>query len=283
MTSQSQGIRDFATAVAAERLFVRVMQLLRADAGLIAPIKGLALHRSTYDSPHERPLTDVDLLLSPSIYKRSLARLRANGFSVMGRGATGHTLVHKGEVLALDLHHQLFPHGMFALDTDQIFARASWSRLDSVHFRMLDDYDTYACLVGHFVKGRLGPNDTVHLRDLVRFASVRELAPDQAAAHLLEHGLARAAHTVLPLVCERHDDAFSKELLAHLRIGPVTRVAATLLVRHRERVDAWGVTRRLWPYAFDRDAKRGVINATRHASVGAIRRIVASPTQALKP
>lgn len=287
MTSQSdhrghaqalaKEVRDFATAVSADRLFDRALHVLRAESGMLAPIKGVALHRCVYATPHERPLTDVDLLVAQPVYKRALARLCDHGFSVVARGTTGHTLVHKDEALALDLHYRLFRQGMFALRTPALFARAGWLTENGRTFRMLHDLDMYGSLLGHFVKSGLGPKDTVHLLDLVRLPQARHLDPADVAEYLIEHGLSRAAHTVLPLVCEEHNDTFSKHLLAHLRVGPVTRVAATLLVRHRETVNAWSVSRRLWPYAFDRDAKHGVLNATRHASAGALRRLAPRP------
>lgn len=271
-------MRDFATAVAAEKLFTRVLSALEPEAGLLAPIKGVALQQSVYAQPLERPLTDVDIVVHPKVYRRALRRLVSReGFEVVGRGTTGHTLVHAQEALALDLHHQLFPNGMFALRSDGIFERAGWCERGGTRYRTLHELDMYASLLGHFVKGRLGPRNAVHLKDLAFYPRACALDPGVVAEHLSEHGLARAAHTVLPLVYDAHRDTFSKELLAHVRIGPVTRVAATLLVRHREQVDAWRLSRTLWPYAFDRDARRGVINATRHASVGAIRRIVRAP------
>lgn len=283
MTSQSTQslaaeVRDFASFVAAEKLFARVLHCVRSDAGLLAPLKGVSLQQCVYEVPHERPLTDVDVLVHPRVYRRVLNRLtEQEGFDVLARGSTGHTLVHPQEALALDLHHRLFPHGMFRLDSEALFERASWRKTDGVEHRQLASSDLYASLLGHFVKGRLGREHTVHLRDLARVPQALELSPEDVATHLVEHGLARAAHTVLPLVWDAEQDLFTKHLLAHLRIGPVTRVAATLLVRHREQVDAWGVSRRLWPYAFDSDAKRGVLNATRHASLGALRRVANVP------
>ena len=108
----------------------QLCDLLRRARALLAtggirtlPLKGMALLGFAYDSPAERPMDDVDLLVLEG-WEDALARLRAAGFGVLERADHAWVLRDPVSGANLELHLGLATcPEMFPID-----ARGLWSR-----------------------------------------------------------------------------------------------------------------------------------------------------------
>ena len=206
-------------AVLARDVVGRIARALGEQGIDVMPLKGVLLHALVYHDPRERPMSDVDLLVRPQHLSRAEDLLVRRNYAKRGRGARGISvlLTDPATRIDVDLHAHLFPPGLFRLRTEDVFARATVSAAElgaSVH--VPDARDLYAHLVGHFVHGRHGAEDAVHLEDFRRTATVFGLDPATVAAHLEECGLGRAARYTLALARERGDE-FAARVLAELR------------------------------------------------------------------
>lgn len=196
-----------------------------------AVLKGVALHVSGCRAPAERPIVDIDVLVAPGHFAEALRRMGEIAFTVAARSPATATLIKPGIPLPLDLHHRLFPPGLFRLDADAVLGRM---RVDG-GVPIPSPLDLYAHAVGHFAKGRLGAEDVVHLADFASIARHFDLAAARTARHLDEHGLGRAARYALSLSRDVLGDGFATEVLGALapdplgeRIAVVARGAAPL-------------------------------------------------------
>ncbi|MBM4364061.1 MAG: nucleotidyltransferase family protein, partial [Deltaproteobacteria bacterium] len=166
-------------ALLARDLVSRVAAMLGENGIRVVPLKGVLLAAAAPDRPLGRPLTDADVLVGPRELRRAAVSLERGGFRRVAEDAFSVTLAAPGEPLALDLHGELFPAGMFDLDATGVLARA---RLDRDRFGAPVLWprgeDAFAHLVGHFVKGRHGPLDRARAEDFERAAARLALEPD---------------------------------------------------------------------------------------------------------
>lgn len=127
-----------------------------AECGItLMPLKGVLLLARWPALRGRRDLVDIDLLVrSPDVEATTLA-LGALGFEPTVSSSAGRTFASDSSPLSIDLHHHLFPHGLFQMPTDGVFLRAEedGSLFTAPVARMSDD-DLFAHLIGHFVKGR---------------------------------------------------------------------------------------------------------------------------------
>lgn len=104
-------------------LLRRARALLATSGIRTLPLKGMALLGFAYDSPVERPMDDVDLLVLEG-FEEALERLRAAGFSVLDRADHAWALRDPVSGSTLELHRGLVTcPEMFPID-----ARGLWSR-----------------------------------------------------------------------------------------------------------------------------------------------------------
>lgn len=257
-------------ALLARDLVSRAARLLAESGLLLAPLKGVLLAAAAPDRPLGRPLTDADVLVGPRALRRAAAALERGGFRRLASDAVSVTLALPGEPLALDLHGELFPAGMFGLDAAGVLARA---RLDGERFGAPVLWprgdDAFAHLVGHFVKGRHGPGDRLRAEDFQRAATRLALEPGAVARHLAAQGLARAARRALGVAVALGDAPFAAAVLRALPPDPLGERLAGLASRWADAPRGLGAA--VAPHLLDRSLPAGALSLLRRG-VGSARR-----------
>jgi hypothetical protein len=198
--------------------------LLREAAGVLGragtelmPLKGIWLQQLAYDSPAERLITDVDVLVRPADFERAIDALQRAGFRLRSRDVGEAALALPGCPLPLDLHRALFTRFAFALPAEDLFARGIRDReAFGAELVLPDPKDVLAHLVGHLVKSRTSPLDARCRRDFAVLAARFALEPAACARHLEACGLARASRYVFGHV----EHGFGAELVAALSPDP---------------------------------------------------------------
>ncbi|MBW1762661.1 MAG: nucleotidyltransferase family protein [Deltaproteobacteria bacterium] len=110
----------------------------------------LSLANQVFEACAER-----DLLVRSSDVEAVTRVLQALGFEPTVSSSAGRTFASNSWPLAIDMHHHLFPHGMFRMSTDGVFSRAQIdASLFAAPAARMSDEDLFAHLIGHFVKGR---------------------------------------------------------------------------------------------------------------------------------
>lgn len=223
-----------ATYIVAQQLLGRTAKTLSSVDIPVMPLKGVLLQATTYERPWDRDITDIDLLVPEECFKSALDCLVGAGCT-FEYDPTGAANVRWPDIpISIDLHSRLFPQALFRLPTAEVFARARPnSDICGHRIWIADPLDTYAHLVGHFVKSRLDNRDTKYFRDLNKLAEREALDPYFCARHLQRCGLARAARYVLPLVVSAEADAFSALVLQALerdRVGDAVVKVAELAI-----------------------------------------------------
>jgi len=173
-----------------------------AERGIVLmPLKGALLLARWPALRGERDLVDVDLLVRATDFRTMTQVLNTLDFEPTLRTSAGATFVGDAWPLSIDVHHCLFPHGMFRAPTEEVFARAA---LDESMFAApvarMSDADLLGHLVGHFVKGRgtfRGDRSPDDIRWLLRQGVYGVEDAEALSAHLCELGLRRAAQYVL--------------------------------------------------------------------------------------
>lgn len=261
------------------RLANRVIEACAERGIVLMPLKG-ALFLARWPALRgQRDLVDIDLLVRSPNFEAVSIVLRSLGFEATVRSSASGTFVSGAWPLSIDLHHRLFPHGLFGASTEGIFSRAA---LDASLFaapvaRMADE-DVFAHLIGHFVKGR---GTFAHDRSLddIRWLLARGVyrLEDAGAlgAHLRELGLQRAAAYVLghePL----RDEPVARAVLQSLGLSQVDRMAVAVASLG---TSLTGDTPRWWtPHLLDQSLAAGSRSLIAHADEG-VRRLIGHLTE----
>ena len=128
-----------------------------ARAGVpVAPIKGVAYATSVYQTPAERPMTDVDLLVPLNRARVAEGVLAAQGFSCDSALPFHHASTWVREWLVIDLHHGILGPGRSRMDLEHVWTRATpgWPH-DGLR---LDPVDELVFHLVHMARNRLcGP------------------------------------------------------------------------------------------------------------------------------
>lgn len=165
-----QAIDQAATQIAFDGM-VRLRQTTQVLAALrsagIDPVllKGYALASLLYDDPIVRPSTDVDLLVRRSEVDRACTALRAAGGRLPSAESIAHQLAHSydlpvmlpaaaGRPGLLELHWDLAPRGLFALDLDAWRSRSDEFVLEGQAVRRFSAEDMLLHLALHMRKHR---------------------------------------------------------------------------------------------------------------------------------
>jgi hypothetical protein len=101
------------------------------DAGIrVAPIKGTAYAKALYAAPAERPMADVDLLVTPGAERRAAAVLRRLGYEPGVSAVLHHAETWVRGDTVIDLHWNIIAPGRGRIDLDAVWARtvAGWPR-----------------------------------------------------------------------------------------------------------------------------------------------------------
>lgn len=246
-----------------------------AEHGIVLmPLKGVLLLSRWPSLRGRRDLVDIDLLVRPSDLETVTHVLGRQGFEPTVGSSAGIALVNEAWPLSIDLHHTLFPHGLFRASTDELFARAELdASLFSAPVARMTDHDLVAHLIGHFVKGRgTFRRDTSldDLRWLLGQGLFRAEDSEVLGAHLRELGLQRAAGYVLG-----HEslqaEPFAPDTLRSLRLSRLDRVA--IAAAHLGTSAYEGIPRWWTPHLLDQSFLAGSRSLLTHADE-AVRRAV---------
>jgi hypothetical protein len=252
-----------------------------AERGVVLmPLKGVLLLARWPDLRGRRDLVDIDLLARPQDVRTVGLVLRTLGFERTAGSSAAGTFASDAWPLSVDLHHQLFPHGLFDASTDGVFSRAE---LDESLFAdpvaRMSDEDLISHLIGHFVKGRgtfLRDKSLDDIRWLLKQGCFRPRDGDRLAAHIRELGLLRAAGYVLGHGSFR-DEPLASAVFRALRLSAVDR---TTIAIAQLSTDANGGSPRWWaPHLLDRSIFAGSRSFFNHADEG-VRRLARRLTEA---
>lgn len=195
-------------------------------------LKGAALHAIGCRSPAERPLEDVDVLVSRERFEDAVAVAKSLGFEPVAKSAAAVTLFRRSTALPLDLHHRLFEPGLFRFEASDLLGSA----VEHDGIWTPSPLDLYAHLVGHFAKGRLEATSRTHLEDFPRMAAYFRLEATSVARHLEQHGLSRAARYTLSLSRDVENDVFGGRVISALhtdRLGGILAAMARRVLSSR--------------------------------------------------
>jgi hypothetical protein len=216
---------------AAPALVRKVARLLAPFNIPVMPLKGALLQRLVYKTDSFRSISDVDLLVSPRHFAQAYAVLRGAGFSqCFEEPGLWEVALRRGDgLLAVDLHQKFSATTRSRLDPDDMFRRGTADvRLFDAAVILPDPRDLYAHLLLHLTMHFANEGTLHHAEDLEAVPAALGLRPELLADHLARLGLGPHAAVVLPMVDAQLHGAFTRRLLAELRLDGRARVAAGL-------------------------------------------------------
>lgn len=246
-----------------------------AERGIVLmPLKGVLLLARWPVLRGRRDLVDIDLLVRPLDIPALGVILGTLGFEQTVRTSAGSTFASDEWPLSIDVHRQLFPHGLFRADTDELFARAELDEsLFAAPIARMSDEDLFAHLIGHFVKGRgtfRQDKSLYDIRWLLKQGCFRAEDAERLGAHLQGLGLRRAAGYVLG------HESFASEPVASavLRSLDLSRVDRLAIAAATLGTDSNTDTPLWWtPHLLDQSFVAGSRSLLAHAGEGTRRRV----------
>ena len=236
------------------------------------PLKGVLMLARWPELLGSRDLVDVDLLVQPDDVPTLVEVLRARGFEMTVSSSAGMTFASDVSPFSVDMHHRLFPHGLFHAPTEGVFARAQDdATLFAAPVARMSDEDLLAHLVGHFIKGRGVFGADKSLDDIRWLLDQGAFMPDAAealASHLRQLGLHRAAGYTLGHRSFRRYPVVTAVLRA-LRLTPID---SWVVAGARLDTSLHASEPRWWtPHLLDRSLTAGSRSLALHAEEGALR------------
>jgi hypothetical protein len=222
--------------MAASALVADVAATLEPTGIAVMPIKGALLQHWLYDDPADRPLTDVDLLISEADFPDARRALLAAGYRCTNHSNVGGAVFETRFGLMLDLHCRLFGPARYSLPTAALFARSvADGDLFGVPVRLPSPLDAYAHLVGKAGSDHIHAYARERLREIQRLGHWLDLPADTIAEHLVGCGMRRVARYVLALVARNTNDPLSLRIVDALPADPLggalARLADAILAR----------------------------------------------------
>ncbi len=200
---------------------------------VLMPLKGVLLLGRWPGLLGRRDLVDFDLLVRAEDLEGVTLALDTLGFKPTVHTSAGTTFASDSWPLTVDVHHRLFPHGLFGMSTEGTFHRAEPdASLFAAPIARMSDADLIAHLVGHFVKGRGAFTDDTSLSDIRWILDQDLLRPEMVGAlgrHLRSLGLQRAAGYTLGHPTFR-DEPIATEVLRSLALSRADRAVIALAV-----------------------------------------------------
>ncbi len=256
------------------RLANQVLEACAERGIVLMPLKGALLLGRWPALRGRRDLVDIDLLVRSSDVEAVTLALQALGFEATVGSTAGRTFASDSWPLSIDLHHHLFPHGLFRMSTDGVFSRADIdASLFSTPIARMSDEDVFAHLIGHFVKGRGTFHQDTSLDDirwLLREGLYRLQDADELGSHFRALGLQRAAGYVLGHESFR-DEPIARAAVRSLELSRWERVAIAV-ARLGTRANA-GSPRWWTPHLLDRSFVAGSRSLFAHADEGTRRQV----------
>jgi hypothetical protein len=184
------------------------------------PLKGVLLHRVLYDDPVRRPITDVDLLISPGGFSVAIHAMAAAGHRYR---STARSRVAKSffapSRLVLDIHWDPFAPGRYRMHAADLFERGRRDdRLFGARVVLPSNLDLYLHTIGKFAADTRTEREAHLVWELSAIPERLGLGVRDVVDGLLEFGMARAARYAFSYV----SDAFTRAVLAGLpedRVG----------------------------------------------------------------
>jgi hypothetical protein len=126
------GVSDVAhdrlrSAVVGELALKLANQVIEAGAArgiVFMPLKGVLLLARWPALRGRRAVVDIDLLVRSSDEAVAVRVLRELGFEATVGSSAGVAFVNEAWPLSIDMHRELFPHGLFRASADGLFTRA---------------------------------------------------------------------------------------------------------------------------------------------------------------
>lgn len=252
-----------------EQQFERLAAAL-GDAGIeVVLLKGAGLACSVYDGFAERPMTDVDLLVSPDAATRAYELARQlrwvhRADIALDRDYASHQHLPPledgfGIGVGLEIHTELFVRdGPFRFTADDIRARARTATHTMARGALVPDVHDqllHACL--HFVwshEMRFGAWRT--LRDVDRIVATGDIRWDELVRRARDSRGASCCYWALDLARQLARTDIPKEVLSALRprgVGfiraPLARHLAMQLVQSEQACPSAGLSRAAWRLA----------------------------------
>lgn len=101
-----------------------ITRALEAAGVPVAPVKGVAYATTLYDTPAERPMNDIDLLVPPDCVTTAQQVLREQGLTPVSSAVLHHAEPWmRGSDLMIDLHWNIIAPGRSRIDLDAVWSR----------------------------------------------------------------------------------------------------------------------------------------------------------------
>lgn len=192
------------------------------------PIKGALLARQLYDSPAERPLVDVDLLVRRRDFGQTVRIARNLGFPlVWDSKQLGNVNIHVNGI-AVDVACTLGPPGTSKLDVDTVLKRAARTHriLGFPHWQ-IELHDHALVVAIDAFKDKLGAKPSSR-QDLLRLAKEPGFDPQKLVRVAREARLETLVRIVAAWLLETDDSPPWKEVLSALEARPERRIYARM-------------------------------------------------------
>ncbi len=190
------------------------------------PLKGALLARTVYDSPDERPLVDVDILVATPAPWVALRRLVQAGFILESWSADLHFQLRSPTVrgLPLDLHLRPLPRGMGRVDTPWLTVGARMDRvLYGVPLVIPDIRRTFVAVVGAVARDLFARSPAHSTEDLARIVERSPFPPTDFAWAARDARLALTTWTTLGWALESRPSRPLASVMNLLCPSPVAR------------------------------------------------------------
>ncbi len=139
----------------AQRAAARAITLFAGEGIDALPVKGVVTSRTLYPDVAERILTDVDLKIRPSDFRRALRLVQREGFPLLQLLRTYGNFVFSIDGVPVDVETTASVPGLCALGVDTMIARATPSDLLGVPHLLPDLHDHAVVLLLNVFKDKL--------------------------------------------------------------------------------------------------------------------------------
>lgn len=223
-----------------ERILAEALAALAARAIPVILLKGISYVGTIYQSPSERPMSDIDLMVPPRAHAEAARTLRRLGYWSAGSREQASSLHHavclRRKDAAIDLHRSIMQPLRSRIDIDALWRRARQAAERTEPALRLHPVDEAVLHLAHVARHEL----RVPVINYVDAARLLTRAPedevmDRARAFRLGRAV-QAAMTMTHALAQGHDPAWSilparDEILAYGPVGrPIQLVRKALLV-----------------------------------------------------